>query len=76
VLFDADREERAAPTRQLSFERRLGEELRARGAISDELHLDGFDDLMASSGSRRGFRPTPRFSWWSRRRRLDRSPSR
>lgn len=47
VLFDADREERPAPNRRLSFERRLGEELQARGAILDELRLEGFDDLMA-----------------------------
>jgi Tfp pilus assembly protein PilF/arylsulfatase A-like enzyme len=48
VLFDADREEREAPTRRLSFERRLGEELKARGAILDELRLERFDDLMAT----------------------------
>jgi Flp pilus assembly protein TadD/arylsulfatase A-like enzyme len=51
VLFDADRDERAVPTRRLSFERRLGEELSARGAILDELRLDGFDDLMATGAT-------------------------
>ena len=48
VLFDADREERAAPTRRVGFERRLGEELVARGAVLDELRLEGFDDLTAT----------------------------
>jgi Tfp pilus assembly protein PilF/predicted AlkP superfamily pyrophosphatase or phosphodiesterase len=53
VLFDADREERAAPTRRLNFERRLGEELSARGATLEELHLEGFDDLMATGATPR-----------------------
>jgi Flp pilus assembly protein TadD/predicted AlkP superfamily pyrophosphatase or phosphodiesterase len=49
VLFDADREERAAPTRMLGFKQRLGEELKARGAILEALRLEGFDDLAATA---------------------------
>ncbi len=48
VLFDADRDERSVATRRLSFERRLGEELAARGAALEELRLEGFPDLTAT----------------------------
>lgn len=53
VLFDADRDERAVPTRSIGFERRLREELLARGASLDELRLEGFDDLTAAGADTR-----------------------
>jgi len=49
VFGDADREERGVSTRRLGFERRLGEELAARGATLESLRLRGFDDLVATS---------------------------
>ncbi len=49
VLSDADREERAVPTRMLGFERRLSEEIVARGAALESLRLTGFDELAATS---------------------------
>lgn len=48
VFEDADREERAVSTRRLGFERRLAEELAARGAMLESLRLRGFEDLTAS----------------------------
>ena len=49
VFGDADREDRGVSTRRLGFERRLADELAARGATLVSLKLQGFDDLTATS---------------------------
>ncbi len=49
VFSDADREDRGVSTRRLGFERRLADELAARGATLVSLKLQGFEDLVVTS---------------------------
>src|SRR5262245_46711821 len=47
VFEGADRESRTVSTRTTAFDRRLQDELGARGAVLEGLELNGFDDLTA-----------------------------
>ncbi len=48
TLADADRDERMVSPRMLAFEKRLRDELAARGALLEKLRLEGFGDLHAA----------------------------
>ena len=51
VVADADREERTVSPRVHAFEKRLADELAARGVNVESLHLEGFEDLVAEPGA-------------------------